>query len=246
MIVNKCYHDNNTTLFCVNLNMKVLKLIVVLCLLVLGAEAQDAVLISEGNFVRGEIKGTNFESVFIQVEDQGVKEYKAKDIKSFLWNGDTYESKPIIVGKKAAIKFFKLIEGGKVNLYAYGSTSGVEEPTKQPRVKARPSVGLGMGTGGLGGGLGGGVSINLGGRRSAPEQPAGAAPKAKVFYFIEKPGTGPIQEIAADGSKTAATKALLLQKLTGDEGLTESIKATEFFDEKMLIALVKSYNESVK
>ena len=98
---------------------------------------------------------------------------------------------------------------------------------------------------GAGGGMGGGISIDLGGRR-AQEQPAGAAPKAKVFYFIEKPGTGPIQEINADGSRTAATKNLLLAKLTGDDGLTESIKATESFDEKVLIALVKSYNESVR
>jgi len=206
--------------------------------------AQDAVLISEGNFVRGEIKGTDFESVFIQIEEQGLKEYKAKDIQSFLWNGDTYVSKPIIIGKKAAIKFFKLIEGGKVNLYSIGGTSGVADPV-QPRAKARPTFGVGMGTGGIGG-VGGGISINLGGNRNDVERPAGAPPKAKEFYFIEKPGTGPIQEITVDGTKTAATKALLLQKLTGDEGLTESIKATESFDEKVLIALVKSYNESVK
>ena len=226
--------------------MKILKFVVVICLLAFAANAQDAVLISEGNFVRGEIKGTNYESVFIQLEEQGLKEYKAKDIRSFLWNGDTYESKPYIVGKKAVVKFFKLIESGKVNLYAVGGTSGVEEPV-QPRVKARPTFGVGMGTGGgMGGGLGGGVSINLGGNRGGAERPAGAPPKAKVFYFIEKPGTGPMQEIAADGSRTAATKNLLLAKLTGDEGLTESIKATESFDEKMLIALVKSYNEAVK
>lgn len=212
-----------------------------------GLFAQDAVLISDGNFVRGEIKGTNYESVFIQLEEQGLKEYKAKDIKSFLWNGDTYESKPYIVGKKAVVKFFRLVEGGKVNLYAVGGSSGVEEPV-QPRVKARPTFGVGMGTGGgMGGGLGGGVSINLGGNRGGGvERPAGAPPKAKIFYFIEKPGTGPMQEIAADGSRTAATKNLLLAKLTGDDGLAESIKATEYFDEKMLIALVKSYNESVK
>mgnify|MGYP003575623475 FL=1 len=226
--------------------MKILKFVVVICLLAFAANAQDAVLVSEGNFVRGEIKGTNYESVFIQLEEQGLKEYKAKDIRSFLWNGDTYESKPYIVGKKAVVKFFKLIESGKVNLYAVGGTSGVEEPV-QPRVKARPTFGVGMGTGGgMGGGLGGGVSINLGGNRGGAERPAGAPPKAKVFYFIAKPGTGPMQEIAADGSRTAATKNLLLAKLTGDEGLTESIKATESFDEKMLIALVKSYNEAVK
>jgi len=227
--------------------MRVLKLMVVICLLAFSTKAQDAVLISDGNFVRGEIKGTNGESVFIQIEEQGLKEYKAKDIKSFLWNGDTYESKPYIIGKKATITFFRLVEGGKVNLYAIGGTSGVTEPV-QPRVKARPSFGVGMGTGGgMGGGLGGGVSINLGGNRGGgAERPAGAPPKAKIFYFIEKPGTGPMQEIAADGSRTIATKNLLLAKLTGDEGLSESIKATESFDEKMLIALVKSYNESVK
>lgn len=203
--------------------------------------AQDAVLISEGNFVRGVIQGTNFESVFLQTEEDGVKEYKAKDIQSFLWNGDTYVSKPIIAGKRAAIKFFKLIEGGVVNLYSYGGTSAVEG-RPQPVAKARPTFGVGMGTGG---GMAGGVSINLGGRRNN-EQPTGTAQPIKVFYFIEKPGTGPIQEIAADGSRTAATKNLLLAKLTGDEGLTESIKATESFNEKTLIALVKSYNESVK
>ena len=221
--------------------MKILRFVFGLCLLIVSAKAQDAVLISNGNFVRGVIQSTNFESVFLQTEEDGVKEYKAKDIQSFLWNGDTYVSKPIIIGKKAALKFFKLIEGGVVNLYSYGSTSAVEEKL-QPRVKSRPSFGVGMGTGG---GMGGGISIDLGGRR-AQEQPTGSAPKAKVFYFIEKPGTGPIQEIAADGSRTAATKNLLLTKLTGDEGLIESIKATESFNEKTLIALVKSYNESVK
>lgn len=228
-----------------------MKKLTLLCLMLFAGVrtlvAQDAILISEGNFLRGEVKGTNYEVVFFQVEEQGLKEFKAKDIASFLWNGDTYVSKPIIIGKKAAIKFFKLIEGGKVNLYSVGGTSGVEEPL-QPVAKARPSFGVGMGTGsGMGGGLGGGVSINLGGNRNrGVDRPAGAAPKPKEFYYIEKPGTGPLQQIAADGSKTAATKALLLQKLTGDEGLTESIKATEQFDEKMLIALIKSYNQSVK
>lgn len=209
--------------------------------------AQDAVLISEGNFIRGEVKGTNFESVFLQTEEQGLKEFKAKDVVSFIWNGDTYVSKPYIINKKAAVKFFKLLEGGKVNLYSVGGTSGVAEPV-QPRVKARPSFGVGMGTGGgMGGGLGGGVSINLGRNRAAnAEGPVGAQPKPKEIYFLEKPGTGPMQEIFVNGSKTAATKTLLLQKLTGDEGLAESIKATDNFDEKMIIALIKSYNESIK
>lgn len=245
MLIN-VIKSNIQRYFCVICGMKGFKSLFLSFLMVSSvAVAQDAILISDGNFVRGEIKGTNYELVFIQIEEEGLKEYKAKDIKSFLWNGDTYESKPFIVAKKAAVKFFKLVEGGKVNLYSVGGTSGVEEPV-QPRVKARPTFGVGMGTGGMGGGVGGGVSINLGGGRNNVERPAGAPPRAKVFYFIEKPGTGPMQEIAADGSKTAATKNLLLAKLTGDEGLIESIKATEYFDEKVLIALVKSYNELVK
>lgn len=223
----------------INKALKILMIIGVICI---KAVAQDAVVISEGNFVRGEIKGTDFESVFIQIDDQAIKEYKAKDVRSFLWNGDTYESKPIIIGKKSAIKFFKLVEGGTVNLYSIGSTSEAEQPNYQAPVKSKPRVGVSLGTGGMGSGVG----ISFGGGGGQYEQATRPIGKPKVFYFIEKPGSGPIQEIAADGSRTSATKNLLLQKLTGDEGLRESIKSTESFDEKVLIALVKSYNESVK
>ena len=200
-------------------------------------KAQDAVLISEGNFIRGVIKGTNFVSVAIADEENVIKEFHAKDIQSFLCNGVTYVSKPILMKKKPEIRFFKVIETGTVNLYSYGETSATPEAV-QPRAKVRPSIGVGMGTGGFGGGVGGGVSIGLGGRRQ--ESPSQTIARGKVSYFIEKPGSGPIQEISL--SNTTATRNLLLQKLNNDEGLAESIKATENFDDRVLIALIKSYN----
>jgi GR25 family glycosyltransferase involved in LPS biosynthesis len=199
--------------------------------------AQDAVLISEGNFVRGVIKETNFSTVTILEDDQTIKEYFAKNIQSFIWNGETYVSKPFVVKKKMEFRFFKLIESGAVNLYTYGDYGITEQPST-PIVKARPSFGVGMGTGGFGGGLGGGVSIDLGGRRNQEQTTSG--PKGKITYFIEKPGTGPMQEVNL--ANTNAVKTILLQKLANDEELAESIKATDGFDEKNLVAYVKAYN----
>ena len=203
--------------------------------------AQDAVLISEGNFVRGIIKGTNFSAVAIQEDDQVIKEYQAKDIQSFIWNGETYASKPIVVKKKMEFRFFKVIETGVVNLYSFGDKAETPQAI-QPWVKARPSFGVGMGTGGMGGGLGGGVSIDLGGRRN--QEQAAAIPKGKISYFLEKPGTGPMQEVNLDN--TNAVKNILLQKLNNDDDLAESIKATESFDPKNLAAYVKAYNVGKK
>lgn len=224
--------------------MKKFLLPLLFCLGCLSAFAQDAVLISEGNFERGVVQGTNFQSVAILRDDNTVKEYQAKDVQSFIWNGETYESKPYIFGKKAEVRFFKLIESGKVNLYAYGQPYIIEggQPAQQgPRV--RPNVGVGMGSGGFGNGLGGGLSIDLSKRRA--EEPARKI-KGKVIYFLEKPGTGPMIEISLDGSKIAGTKSLLLNKLSNDEDLAERIKATEVFDEKNLPAFVKAYNDMHK
>jgi len=221
--------------------MKAFKILFVLFFLSAKLFAQDAVLISEGNFVRGVIKGTNFISVAIAEDNQLIKEYQAKDIQSFLWNGETYVSKPIIVKKKAESRFFKLIESGTVNLYSYGDKASTPEVV-QPRVKVRPSIGIGMGSGGFGGaGVGGGITIG-GGRRN-DDQTVGA-PKGKVTYFIEKPGTGAMQEVNLDN--TNAVKTLLLLKLNNDEDLAESIKATDGFDPKNLAAYVKAYNASGK
>jgi hypothetical protein len=217
-------------------DMRMMKLLAYLLLLAGPIYAQDAVIISEGNFVRGQIKGTNFSSVALLADDQNIKEYQAKDIHSFLWNGETYVSKPIVVKKKMEHRFFKLLEGGAVNLYAYGEKGTVAEAPK-PKVKVRPSIGVGLGSGGFGGGLGGGISIG-GGRRDEPV--VANTEKVKVTYFIEKIGTGPMQQLVLDNS--AATKNILLQKLAKDEGLTENINATTQFELKNILALIKSYN----
>ncbi|SFG54988.1 hypothetical protein [Pedobacter insulae] len=220
--------------------MKRLLLFIFLSLLFFGSYAQDAVLISEGNFVRGIIKGTNYSSVALQQDDQTIVQYQAKDIQSFVWNGETYVSKPILVKKKAENRFFKLIEAGTVNLYSLGDKKANEQP--QPaRVKVRPTFGVGMGSGGFGGGLGGGISIGGGGGRSNND-PIVSPTNGKVFYFIEKPGSGPMQEVLL--GNTAAVKNILLQKLTNDEDLAERIKASEEFTDLNLIAFIKSYNAS--
>ncbi|MES2447024.1 MAG: hypothetical protein V4546_07575 [Bacteroidota bacterium] len=222
--------------------MKALKIFIIFFLLAPKLFAQDAILISEGNFVRGVIKGTNFVSVAITEDDLTIKEYQAKDINSFVWNGETYASKPILVKKKMEFRFFKVLETGVVNLYTYGD-KGLAEEAPQPRPKIRPTFGVGMGTGGFGGGLGGGVSIGGGGGRRN-DQSINNGTKQKITYFIEKPGTGPIQEVNLDN--TNAVKTILLQKLINDEDLAESIKATESFDPKNLAAYVKAYNASGK
>lgn len=214
--------------------MKQILIAAILLLFSFRVDAQDAVLISEDNFVRGVIQGTDLQVVSILTEDQQVVQYKAKDIRLFIWNGDTYTSKPIVIKKKMEYRFFKLIEGGAVNLYAYGDRGAVEQPAPQ-RTKIRPSIGIGVGGGG---GVGGGISIGFGGRRNEEEQ--GPVVKGKVFYFLEKPGTGPMQEVNLEN--TNAVKKLLLQKLTDDEDLAQSINATESFDAKNLAAYVKAYN----
>ena len=221
--------------------MKTLNLVLLLTtLLSFSIKAQDAVLISEGNFVRGVIKGTNYSIVALQQDDQTVVQYQAKDIESFIWNGETYVSKPILVKKKLETRFFKLIESGMVNLYSFGDKKVAEQP-QQARVKIRPSFGVGMGTGGFGGGLGGGISI--GGGRKDTETITNPT-NGKVFYFIEKPGSGPMQEAPLEN--TNALKTILLQKLTNDEDLAERIKASESLTDLNLIAFVKAYNAGRK
>lgn len=220
--------------------MKIINLI----LLITGsfsfmAKAQDAVLIREGNFIRGVIKGTNYSTVAIEKDDQTVVQYQAKDIDSFIWNGETYLSKPILIKKKLETRFFKLIESGAVNLYSLGDKKVTEQP-QQTRVKVRPSFGVGMGTGGFGGGLGGGISIGGGGRRD--NEIVTDATNGKVFYFIEKPGTGPMQEVVLEN--TSALKSILLQKLSNDEDLVVRIKASEGFTDLNLMAFIKAYNAS--
>lgn len=213
----------------------------------MSAKAQDIVVIAEGNFVRGTIQDTDFSTVILKNEDESLSQFKAKDIKEFLWNGETYVSKPIVVKKRMEYRFFNRIAQGAVNLYSIGGSTGIEEPQPK-RARIRPNVGIGGGTGGFGG-LGGGVGITIGGgRRDADEgRPAHKAPAA---YFIEKFGTGPMLEIPVNAgnsdSKNQQIRNTLLQKLINDDDLAERIKATETFDAKLIKAFVDAYNSMHK
>jgi hypothetical protein len=206
------------------------------------ANAQDIVVISQGNFIRGTIKGTNFSSVVLKNEDESMVQYNAADIKEFVWNGETYVSKPIVLKKKMEHRFFKVIEQGAVNLYAIGGNTAAEQPQAPKRARIRPSIGIGTGTGGFGG-VGGGISFG-GGNRSSNEQPANRI--MPTTYFIEKFGTGPMQAIDVEGGKAQQIKDILLQKLNNDQDLAERINATENFDTKLVRAFVAAYNSMKK
>ena len=102
-----------------------------------------------------------------------------------------------------------------------------------------PSIGVGIGSGGYGGvGFGGGISIGGGGRRSES-----ASVDRRALYFIEKPGTGPMQEIQFNASNSKERiQEILLAKLNNDEDLAERIKDTDKFDAKSVVSYVKAYN----
>lgn len=209
------------------------------------SHAQDAVVISEGNFVRGEIKGTNFEIVAIEKENNTIAQYNAKDVQSFIWNGQTYESKPILIDRKPVIRFFKLIAGGVVNLYSMGdmaSTEAVKMPKAEKR-RIKPQIGIGMGSGGFGG-LGGGISFGNGGSNTQTGQLPNKNLGWRVSYYMDKPGTGAIQEISLDPAKAEGLRKILLQKLGDNQKVVETIKTTRFFNEKNLPELVATYNEA--
>ena len=227
--------------------IKTFALLLILSITALTTKAQDAIVISDGNFVRGTITGMDFTTVILKNDDDGsLSPYKAKDIKEFLWNGDTYVSKPIVVKKRMELGFFKRIEQGTVNLYSVGGNSAVEVPEPK-KARIRPSIGIGGGAGGFGG-VGGGVGISLGGGRNrADSQPRQAGPTA---YFLERFGTGPMVELPVNAgnsdNKNQLIKNALLQKLSNDEDLAERIKATETFDPKLIRAFVAAYNEMHK
>jgi hypothetical protein len=226
--------------------IRIFSFLLILLLASFHTFAQDAVVISEGNFVRGTIKGTDLSTVVLKKDDEAVVMYKAKEIKEFLWNGETYVSKPIVIKKDLEYRFFKVVELGTINLYSIGGNMPVEEPV-QKRAKIRPSFGVGGGTGGFGG-MGMGAGISLGGGRNAGVVPTKAV--MPTTYFIEKFGTGPMQEIMVDNAtataRTPVIKSILLQKLTNDENIASKIKAIETIDAKSLVEIVSSYNAAKK
>jgi hypothetical protein len=219
--------------------MKSLKLLFSLLIFTLFAQlakAQDVVILDSTNNVRGTIKGTDFFTVTLEKDDKSQEVYKAKDVQEFLWNGETYVTKYVMNKNKMEPRFFKALEMGAVNLYSIGEGSQVEP--KQSRVRVMPEVGIGIGSGGYGGfGFGGGISIGGGRRRES------AKANRRALYFIEKPGSGPMQEIQFNaGNSKERIQEILLSKLNNDEDLAERIKDTDSFDAKNVTAFVKAYN----
>lgn len=217
--------------------------LLLLCAAIYG-HAQDAVTIAPGDFIRGTIQGTDFATVVLKKDDESLIQFKAKDIQEFLWNGETFVSKPIVIKKKMEHRFFKVVELGAVNLYALGGGKSNTNDVEPKRSRIRPSFGIGGGTGGFGG-MGGGVGITLGGGRGN-RQESQTSQAGPAVYFIEKFGTGPMQELPVEAGNSEAKNQLiknaLLQKLTNDEDLAERIKATEAFDAKLVRAFVSAYN----
>jgi len=222
--------------------IKTFKLLLLLLIAAIGVKAQDIVVISPGNFLRGTIQATDYATVILTKDDESVVQYKATDIQEFVWNGETYVSKPIVIKKKMEHRFFKILEQGAVNLYAIGGSTGVDIPEPKRR-RITPSIGIGAGSGGFGGvGVGGGISI--GGSRNRQEAPVRRV--MPTAFFLEKVGTGPMSELPVEGGnsegKNQHIKNILLQKLSNDEDLAERIKTTESFDGKLIRAFVTAYN----
>jgi hypothetical protein len=218
-------------------SLKLLFAVLLLSLFSIVAKAQDVVVIDSVNNVRGTIKGTDFYTVTLEKDDKSQVVYKAKDVKEFLWNGESYISKPVMNKNKMDARFFKVVEMGAVNLYSIGEGSAIEP--KQNRVRVMPEIGIGLGSGGYGGGfgLGGGIAIGAGRNREKSRS------SRHALYFIEKPGTGPMEEIQFNaGNSKERIKEILLSKLNNDEDLAQRIKDTDSFDAKSVAAFVKAYN----
>lgn len=208
--------------------------------------AQDFIVKNNDDVIRGTIKGTDYFSVFISANDEADVILPAKDVKNFFWNGNSFVSKGFANGRNFEYRFVKVIEMGTVNLYSFGGGTLVPE-AKEKKVRFRPSVGIGTGAGGYGGmGMGGGISIG-GGRKSAPERPAGAP---AVRYFIEKPGAGPLQEVPmkaiTDDAKKLEVKNILLQKMGDQPALKAKIEVGAEFNTRDVTEWVKEYNATKK
>ncbi|WP_231491116.1 hypothetical protein [Pedobacter sp. Leaf170] len=226
--------------------MKIFFLSILVSVFALTASAQDFIVKNNDDVIRGTIKGTDYFSVYISANDEADVILLAKDVKNFFWNGSSYISKGFANKKNFEYRFVKVIETGAINLYSFGG--GTLMPVKKEKnVRFRPSIGIGTGTGGLGGtGMGGGISIG-GGRNTGPEPPIGAL---AVRYFIEKPGTGPLQEIPikaiTEDTRKAEVRSILLQKLGDKPALKEKIEANSSLNSKDVAELVREYNEGKK
>ncbi len=218
---------------------KFFKALGLVSLLWVNVMAQDAIIIKEGDVWRGLIKGTDFYQVAIEIKEGQVKLYQAKDIEGFVWNGETFLSKPFLVNNKLITRFYRAVESGKINLY----TIGMDVPEEPPVVKqkSKPRIGIGIGTGGLGfGGMGSGISIGAGGPQTNPADRIPKPMDTRIRYFIEKPGTGPMLELNFD--YPASVKAQLGLKMQDQKEIFEELKGFSVLSPEQMQKLVQKYN----
>ncbi len=223
--------------------MKHLLTFIFLIFISVSSRAQDFIVKKNDEVIRGTIKGTDYLSVFISQDDAADVVLQARDVNNFFWNGNSYLSKGFAGKKNFEYRFVKVVELGAVNLYSFGGET-LAPVQKEKKVRFSPGVGIGAGTGGFGGvGLGGGISIGGGNRNGTPERPAGAP---AVRYFIEKPGSGPLQEIPVkaitDEDKKAEVKDILLRKLGDVPEIKTRIETETTFNSRDLLELIKAYN----
>lgn len=222
---------------------KFLSLLSFFSILSLSTFAQDAIIISPGNFIRGTIQGTDYKTVGMKNDEGTLNQYQAKDIQEFQWNGETYVSKPFVSNNKTDYRFFKLIEHGELNLYTMGGkTSAKTKPKK--KIQFSPSIGLGIGSGGYRGfGMGGGISFG-GGRRDDDGE---AKPDRRALIYIASNKTpDTILEITPDGDQSEQNsnyiRSTLTEYMSDDQDLINRLKDTKKFDAKTIVSFVKAYN----
>lgn len=232
--------------------MKFIYIFCITILFTLRLSAQDFVITNQDDVIRGTIKGTDYFSVFISQNDKKDLIFSANDVKNFFWNGDSFVSKGFAGKKNLEYRFVKVLEIGKVNLYTFGGGTLIPV-SKEKNVKFRPSISIGTGTsmgmgGGYGGlgraGLGGGIGFGGGrGNNYQEEKPAGAP---AIRYYIEKPGTGPMQEIQikaiTDPEQKIAVRSILLQKLGDVSDLKTKIESNSDLNSRDVLNWVIEYN----
>jgi hypothetical protein len=232
-----------------HIKMKFLRFTFLFWILTTSLYAQDFVIKNNDDVIRGTIKGTDFYSVVINVNDEKEVIFLAKDVKNFFWNGNSFVTKGFAGRKDLEFRFVKVVEIGTVNLYSFGGENfGVKVP-KEKSGKFRPSVSIGTGVGGFGNsGLGGGLSVGGGLGNRNNDQNTFYNPN--IRYFIEKPGTGPLQEIPikaiTEEDKKLAVKNILLQKMGDKPEIKAKIESNTELNSRDVTEWVKAYNEIKK
>lgn len=186
--------------------------------------------------------GTDYYVVQYEMKENAPLIQPATEIKQFVWNGETYMSKPVARKNELEFRFFKVLEFGSVNLYAFGGSGLAPAPSAKSSSSWKPDINIGMGSGG---GVGLGSGINIGGR---PNSPA-AMPQSRQApqtYFIEKPGAVPLQEIPLhlqDRKQQQGIRRTLERMFNNDAELNTLIQSTARINIETLAEVVLNYNK---